>query len=73
MMKQPAENTNATAEEIKKAEQRKQPLEQNGLDDHERKTALARHLAAEGGEPDDVAQTHAEELLRNQKNAQAKP
>ena len=73
MMKQPAENTNATAEEIRKAEERKLPIEQNGPEDRERKEELTRQLAAERGEPEEVARRRAEEVLRNRKNAQAKP
>ena len=71
MMKQPAENTNATAEEMKQAEQRSRPNEQNGPKDRERIDELAQRL---GGGPDDgLSRAHAEEVLRNQKNAEAKP
>ena len=73
MMKQPAENTNATADEIKTAEQRRRPLSQNGLEDRERADKLARKLAGDRNDPDPNVKVRAEEVLRNQKNAEAKP
>jgi hypothetical protein len=72
MMKQPAENTNATAEEIRTTQERSRPLERNGLEDRERSDELAHHLAPDR-EPDEAARARAGELLRNRKNAEAKP
>lgn len=73
MMKQPVENTNATAEEIKKAEERRRPPTQNGLEDRERVEKLALKLAGDQNDPDPSVKVRAEEVLRNLKNAEAKP
>jgi hypothetical protein len=73
MMKQPAENTNATAEETKKVEERRRPPAQNGPEDRERADELARRLVGNQKDPDPSIKARAEELLRNQRNAQAKP
>ena len=73
MMKQPAENTNATADEIKKAEERRRPPAQNGPEDRERADKLARKLAEDQDDPDPSVKARAQEVLRNQKNAEAKP
>jgi hypothetical protein len=73
MMKQPAENTNATADEIKKAEERRRPPTQNAPEDRERADKLARKLAGDQSDPDPSVKARAQEVLRNQKNAEAKP
>jgi hypothetical protein len=73
MMKQPVDNPNATAEEIRKAEERKRPLPQNAPEDRELADTLARRLAADQNAPDEEARRLAEELLRNKKNMEAKP
>jgi hypothetical protein len=73
MMKQPAENTNATAEETKRAEQRSRPLERNCLKDRERTDELVHRLGGDKHDSDPSIRSRAEEVLRNQKNAEAKP
>ena len=73
MMKQPAENTNATADEIRQVEERRRPPAQNSLEDRERANELARRLAGDQKDPDPSIKARAEELLRNRKNFEAKP
>jgi hypothetical protein len=72
MMKQPAENTNATAEEMESARERAQPLD---TIDSEGVEALARQLATEAGRPvpDPEDRRRAQEIARNLRNVQAKP